>query len=82
MGTIAEMFSDLLEKPCHKNKNHAKKRGRPLNRKDAKYAKFKTRSRCIVQNRDTVWTRLPFNLPYTRQMKKTSCLPLRPLRLE
>ena len=60
MGTIAEMFSDLLEKPCHKNKNHAKKRGRPLNRKDAKYAKFKTRSRCIVQNRDTVLDKAAF----------------------
>jgi len=50
--------------PVIKNKKN-------LNRKAAKYAKLKTRSRCIVQNRDTVLDKAAFSFAVTRQMKKT-----------
>ena len=63
-----QKISGLLLKPCQKNNNHAnhakkrgRTRGRPLNRKVAKYAKLKTRSRCIVQNRDTVLDKAAFS---------------------
>ena len=74
--------------PVTKNKKN-------LNRKAAKYAKLKTRSRGIVQNRDTVLDKAAFSFaacPVKREAcltgvhpaneKKPSCLPLRPLRLE
>ena len=40
-----------------------------LNRKAAKYTKFKTRSRGIVQNRDTVLDKAAFSFAASRQMK-------------
>jgi peroxiredoxin len=47
-------------KSCHKKQES-------LNRKDAK---LKTRSRGIVQNRDTVLDKAAFSFAATRQMKK------------
>ncbi len=54
--TIAEYtrLSDLPLKPCQKKQES-------LNRQDAKYAKLKTRSRGIVQNRDTVLDKAAFS---------------------
>ncbi len=41
-----------------------------MNRKAAKYAKLKTRSKGIVQNRDTVLDKAAFSFAVARQMKK------------
>jgi hypothetical protein len=60
---LKTVISDLLMKPCQKKQES-------LNRRDAKYAKLKTRSRGIVQNRDTVLDKAAFSFAVTRQMKK------------
>jgi hypothetical protein len=50
-------------KPCHKKQES-------LNHKGTKDTKLKTRSKGIVQNRDTVLDKAAFSFAATRQMKK------------
>jgi hypothetical protein len=56
-------ISCLKLKPCQKKQES-------LNRRDARYAKVKTQSRGIVQNRDMVLDKVAFSFAVTRQMKK------------
>jgi hypothetical protein len=50
------------------------KKRKALNRKAAKCTKFKTPSRGIVQNRDTVLDTVAFSFAASRQMKKHQTL--------
>jgi hypothetical protein len=63
MTVIQVGGDDLLLESCHKKQ-------KSLNRQDARDAKFKTRSRGIVQNRVTVLDKAAFSFTATRQMKK------------